>query len=686
MDKEALIKNRFWIVLGVAVVLALVDWMLVLFVVPGKADKQQKDIEAKWKADKGYSNFKHFSWVEAAKNEAAALEKDSANVHKTLYDIQAKDALLGTWPKSMIKQFDFNGGKYAVDVAVKPAATALASLPADDESHYSGILTATEEDYFDVQGKDKKTVTFHRAKDIKVSDEDSKGASLEFGELAKFVGKNSKVVVTFVTGKFFGDELTPNEIAAYIKYYKEQLPEVLDEIGAVNKLGQPEVLLRYSGAGGFTGGMGAGGFGAGRKGPGAGGGKGFGPQPPGVDIGAEEPEIANDAWIYRPNKIPPADNRFLGYVPDWNENTNARDISDEIWAAQENLWLTREMYRRIKAANDALAHFEYVSTDALKWAKFRNFYWEIELKPSGTGVQAKLKNLRPKRQNIDNLHLLVRLKDKDSPPVLFPPSDKSFQGEALAPGGTFASEAIEVAGTPLNGVFSVEQVLTVETAAVKRLDMLLIGAGAQGDMALSHRQAYLPLVSYNPKPVAKEEPSSGGKGPGGPPPGAKGFQGAAATASNLSKHGLVLERYIEKSAQSRKVPVMLTVVVDPEQLALVEAALDGSALRFLTTQVLWTRCQLTLGEAEPAVSAPPTFGGNPKGGKFGGPGGFGKGGAGPGRAGPGMPEAPAGGGVESQENLELTVYGVLTIYERPGRPAPGAPALPATPADPKDPK
>src|SRR5207248_4018264 len=146
------------------------------------------------------------------------------------------------------------------------------------------------------------------------------------------------------------------------------------------------------------------------------------------------------------------------------------------------------------------------------------------------------KNLPPRRQNVDQLHFLVRF-DKDAKPVVFPPRDEPFASPALGPAGrgedTFETktpiEIKDLEAGDLRGVFSVEQILTWETAAVKRIDVVTIGAAANGDSAVSHRHAWRTLVPYKKKPVPKDEPKvddpnkgapDGGKG--GVPRGAGG--------------------------------------------------------------------------------------------------------------------------------------------------------------------
>jgi len=218
--------------------------------------------------------------------------------------------------------------------------------------------------------------------------------------------------------------------------------------------------------------------------------------------------------------------------------------------------------------------------------------------------------------------------------------------------------------------------------------VVTIGAAANGDSAVSHRHAWRTLVPYKKKPVPKDEPkvddpnkgADGGKGgvplgEGGRPnkgvPNPYG-EGAGTLNANLSKHGLVLDRYLEVTSESRKLPVSLVLIVDPDLVNLVQARLVDSPLRFLTTQVAIQRSQVSLrpaepggklGEGEPGPGTPP-FKGSPGVPKFGGGGVFGSMPQPPGSFGADLP-AVAG---DDPENVELTVYGIVTLYERPGRP------------------
>jgi hypothetical protein len=705
VDKEFLIKNHFWILLFTAVGLAVVGWLLLLVTVPSTVGAEREKVQKAWDAGKNHKDFKHPQYVEKAQKEADTLNKERINIHEKLYFDQARDAVLNTWPRKMVEVggFDFTGGKYASEIVVKAAIKPnekkkLLNELTNDATHIHGRLlqSLSESDYVVLETKDKKQVKILKTPTVKVTDEGAKEdakKTIDFPRLTFSEMDDRILSVTFDTGKYFAQEMSDAEIAAFVETYKDQLADALAEAGPLNALGEPIVQFRYTsgdGAGGFGKGSGMNPAGASR--PKGGFSDAAGGGPPGAGKGAENDPPEEDAfgpetWIFRPGKLPPPQNRFFSYVPKWDKNLS--DISDEIWAAQENLWIQRELFKRVKLANDAVARFTPADPKAHdakqaakvlgtkdQWHKFSNFYWELELKVSGEGVLAKFKNLRPRRQSLDGLHFLVKFSATEAP-LLFPPKGVTLDTTPLPPDKSWATETpiAMPAGTKLEGVFAIDQVLTWETAAIKRIEVVSIGLGASGDPAVSQRQAWMPLVPFKKK---KEEPVApdAGKDDGGlKGPGKFGLSGvpggaAANQATGFGKHGVLLDRYLEVTPELRKVPINLVLIVDPDHIAKVEKTFAESPLRFLTTQVMWQRCAVALRPQEPSTSttgvdkSPPTGPFNKGKGMLPGPGGFGGDIGGFGQPGP---ESSAG---EEQENLELTIYGVITLYDRPGRPAP----------------
>jgi hypothetical protein len=132
-------------------------------------------------------------------------------------------------------------------------------------------------------------------------------------------------------------------------------------------------------------------------------------------------------------------------------------------------------------------------------------------------------------------------------------------------------------------------------------------------------------------------------------------------ANNLWK-----DRYIEVTKQARRLPIAVVLIVDQDHVDRVLNAFNNTPLRFLTTQVLLNHYPR---------SVRPTFLASAPGAGPGFPGpGFPM--PGPGYPSPGnFPGGPAGqeGSADMEANIELVIYGVVTLYERfPPRPTPTA--------------
>jgi hypothetical protein len=699
VDKEFLIKNHFWILLFTAAGLALIGWLLLLVTVPGTVNTKRDQVDKAWKAGKDYSKFKHPKFVEIAQKEADDRNKERIGIHEKLYTDQVKEARLNTWPRKMVEvhEFDFSNGKYATEIVLKATSKAsevkkLLNELTNDATHVNGKLLAGEGDvdFIKIETKDKKVFTILQTPTVKVTDEGAKEDAkkvLDFAALAKPEYGDRVLAITYVTGRYFGEELSTSEIHSFVENYKDQLPEVLAEAGALNALGQPIVQFRYLGGDGGVGasrmspsapgfGRGKGPLGFGEAGINPGGGK------PGNNEPSDEDAFGPESWIYRAGKLPPSENRFFTYVPKWDEKLT--DISQEIWAAQEDLWVQRELYKRVKLANDAVAHFTPADPKARdakqaakvlgtrdQWHKFSNFYWELELKIVDGGVLAKFKNLRPRRQSLDGLYFLVKFSNGEA--QLFPPKGATLDSVPLAhdESWTTPNPIAMPPDTKLDGVFAVDQVLTWETAAIKRIEVLTVGAAGNGDSAVSQREAWKPLVPFKKKPEVKveEAPKDDPKGPGrNMGPAAPGGMGQAPAATGVGKQGVLLDRYLEVTTELRKVPINLVLIVDPDHIAKVEKAFVESPLRFLTTQLMWQRCAVSLRPQEASTSSTTAADKGPAIGPKGMRGGFGLGGL-DGYPGAGRPPADSSaGGGDEQENLELTIYGVITLYDRPGRP------------------
>jgi hypothetical protein len=284
----------------------------------------------------------------------------------------------------------------------------------------------------------------------------------------------------------------------------------------------------------------------------------------------------------------------------------------------------------------------------------------------------KITNLLQRTQKLD-LNFRVKMSNTGRAPII------PISGLPLPPGKshvqTIKFDAKESSRT---GVYAVEQMLTWETAAVKRIDHISIGSIAPDD--ISHCQRTFPdaLRPFDdkdlPKQETKEEKPGEIPGPKIPVRGEGGIGGAAGGGANktLLRHGLWTDRYTEVSDQSRRVPVAVALIVDQDHVDRVLTHFNNSKLRFLELQVLLNHYTGSL--TPPTTTEQKEKGGEgfprigPKG--FGVPGGFGsREGFNPGGSGGPAAGNPPGDGQNLETNMELVVYGVMTLYQRyPPRP------------------
>ncbi len=275
------------------------------------------------------------------------------------------------------------------------------------------------------------------------------------------------------------------------------------------------------------------------------------------------------------------------------------------------------------------------------------------------------------------------------------------------------------AGLEPTAISNVIQVLDERNAPVRRIDDVVLGARAKdarhSPAALLPPKWYpadAPVAAAGPPALGggmgggmgespdggEGGPAAGGRGMGGGMAGMAGGGMAGGGGGKGGRPGGTLdgnkERYIDVTDQVRRMPVALVLVVDQMFLQDALAAYANSTLRFQVTQFHWTRFRGTLDAPASAAGG----GGDPAGGSGGGPaGGFGGGkgmgggdggemgglggGSGPGGFGGGL-----GGPAVSEEQVtsglvELSLYGIVTLYEKFDVPAVAAPAgeTPAAP-------
>lgn len=493
----------------------------------------------------------------------------------------------------------------------------------------------------------------------------------------------SNIQVTFERGRYFLDRLTVAERTDFESSYTDQFAEVFAQVDPL-RLEDPYdptslrgVVQLYTGGEGGGGAVGKGGFGAGGSLAGALGNTSF--------------------WPFNPKELPPPNARFFRYVPRDKLNLGV-DFSELAWLAQEDIWIYKEIYRLVDQANAYVREFKSTAIDK-GWAG-ENAYWDLHIEPAGEGqVTLKLTNRLVRRQPL-GIYLKVWFKGTKEP-VEIPVGGIAPLNPRGMEGSFFRTKPFDLEGNLAN-IEKVEQKLTWDLAAVRRIDEVLIGADVAGQTAHSHRTVPMAVKEYKEEPKPEVPAGDDGKGP----PMGKGIvPGPGDIFGNPGggKDGGIpfsKKRYLEVSPQARRIPVMVTLIIDQQHFDRVQVSFANSKMRFLTTQVLMNRFPGSVNpvnrkgaDASPGGGIVPKFGPPmfPMEGAFTPMGTFGPGPMGPGPMGPGpmpmgpgyMPGSEVGGpGMDfnqsrtedNESNVEVVIYGIMTLYERyPGRANAAAP-------------
>ncbi len=653
-DKELMLKHRFWVGLGLALPLTLVGITLLLTSVSAQIAKERSKIEGDLKKVRGASG-------EVFNDKAIAEAEERAKKAQSKQDLVWKNAYLPqahlyTWPKRIEDEFEFTNGYFATEIAISKEVKDKKDWPEDKATLVHGVLQARKDllpEYFMLTDRPGKQLKIHRTTTTKIKADD--GGDLVFDRLRDHLGKF--MAVTVQRGKYFNDPLTTTEQLRYAQSYKDQLIPVLEQVVPMgfDDQGQPTGVVRLKG----------------------------------LDFDPTKDPIKE--W--------PANLPFLRFVSKAWDYQN--DFSEEAWMAQEDIWVQRDIYGLIRKANDMVSKLDHVKSNKPDVETFANPYFTLELKLAGDKLEVTVTNLLKRRQKLDQVFQMHFLEKG-------PPEEVKFAGlEPLEPAGTVDKQGKRLdtrqfkltldSAARHTGIYGVEQALTWETAAVRRIDEIVFAE----PRAHSHRTFGTPMRGY----AAAADQGDAGAAPGGPPmPGAspmpggpggagKGFgprggpagypkpggaagpAGPAGGGAMVLPHGLWKERYLEKTDQARRIPIAVSLIVDQDHVDRVLTAFNNSSLRFLTTQWVLNHYPNSL---RPQPQGPSTPGG-PAGPGAGYPRGPFAGGPMPGS---GMPGQEAAQDLEA--NMELVIYGIVTLYERfpprpnvPGAPAPGGPGAPA---------
>jgi hypothetical protein len=642
INKDVLIKNRFWILLSVTVVLAIVG---LVFLQTASADALLVEFKTEYDKTKGVKpGTPGPDSINAIGKKAEEAKDSEAKVWQDAYRDQAK---IFHWSDEIEAKFKFSSGMFANEIAVSKIAE-RESWPDDPPGGVLGTLQFIDGDVLKLKDRNKKEVTIYRTKNVKITSAEDK--PLEWPSL--YASRNKLLEVKYQVGKIFNDPLRGEELDEFKDSYLEQIDQILKTVEPLDEKGNGTVQLKNW--------------------------------------------LYNPEWVERYRKgtdrKPDDSMKFIRFVTVPWDNTG-KNFSDEAWIAQENIWIQREIYRIIRSANDEIK--VYKGKGGAKKAEtytFTNSNFQVELSlAADDALTFTIRNLQPRRQKLD-LSFRVTMNDgagakaevvNISGPPLLP---KGLKAGAEKDWDTFTIPfPMDGKESPRRGIYRVEQVLTWETAAVKRIDHITIGSVDGTEIAHSHRtypDGLRPLVEPKDKGAADEKRPGDGKMPAGPgiiPPGGPGLPGVGGLGAGGNTgallHGLWKDRYTtDLSEQSRRIPVAVALIADQDHVDRVLTAFNNSKLRFLETQVLVNHYAMSLQPPLPddrdggVPGVPPVFpGGRPEGGSrpmvpFGPMAGGGI----PGGA--GMGQQP-GASSDLETNMEVVIYGFMTLYQRYPPPA-----------------
>jgi hypothetical protein len=634
-NKEMLLKHRFWVLICVTAILTLAGtFYLQLY---GGEDTAKAAKKYKSVISKGMKPESNPVINARLQEDADKAKKKQSEVWEQAYKDQEP---MFKWAPKVEKEFDFCNGKFANEIKISKLVDEK-EWPEDKENLLHGKFIDMQDNYCRIKTR-KKEEKFYRTENLTITDAET-NKPVNWGDEFKAHLNNKLLAINFQTGRYFADNLLQTELDAFIDSYPDLIHDVLRTVDPLDEKGNGVVQLRN--------------------------------------------------WLYRSDKLPhesenstttsPApstptsnskDVKFIRYVEmEWDKKSK---FSKEAWIAQENIWIQKEIYRIIRQTNDDISKFVGGEDKAAKGKyHFKNSSFALELNLlEDKSLSFKITNLLQRTQKLD-LNFRVQMSKQGTAPII------SISGLPLPPGKNY-SQTIKfdpAKEAQRTGVYAVQQLLTWETAAVKRIDQITIGSIAPNDIAHSHRSFPKVLLPFdkNDLPKEPEKDSKDGIQPKGPPIGREsappfgpGGQGGAGGANkNPLKYGLWTDRYIEVSDQSRRIPVAVALIVDQDHVDRVLTHFNNSKLRFLETQVLVNHYAGSL--APPAAEDQKKEGGSefrPKGiGIFPGPGREGR--PIPGGPGPRGEREPSAAGDDSESNMELVIYGIMTLYQRyPPRP------------------
>lgn len=329
---------------------------------------------------------------------------------------------------------------------------------------------------------------------------------------------------------------------------------------------------------------------------------------------------------------------IMAPVP-WGDKAPTRE---EIWLAQEDFWVKRDLLDIIRNVQTTLAQLAPVSAKddekglpgALAHYRFVNDTWQLDIYiEQGPEKRDKLISAKSTIKNVHTGKRKLPLSTPLSPDgIVFrltqganPPIKIKITGEPLAWGKTAEfRKAFQFLPFDYNEPFAVEQTFDWYSSPIKRLDALVLPfQSARTVSAPLKPNPRLPIDAQaagaappaGPEGAMAGNPGGGmaggmgggqpkpGPGPGGPGgpkgPGGGNAPPAAGDTPTTPVYGLNRLRYLQATPQCRHLPLAMLLVMDQRSVPDLMAAVANSPLRIQVTQV-----QITHARNVPAPASP----------------------------------------------------------------------------------
>ncbi len=356
-------------------------------------------------------------------------------------------------------------------------------------------------------------------------------------------------------------------------------------------------------------------------------------------------ETVRDAIVLDPVHFKEGWQNIIRHVkekPGWNDHPTY----EEVWLAQEDYWLQRELLRALKQACYSVGHFVPVegagkpdtASNELGRQRFinggghrDNATWQVDLalvkKDTKFHLAGKITNIGRRKQGLGKIYFFVRVhRDETAKPIIL-----EVQGEELGIGKDWPINSPALADLFRNpdGVYDLEQIFDENTSPIRRIDQIAMFRSAHRTFKSELKKSEFSKKMAGTNPTAPRED-----------------QKPEEIAEDRTENGLVRARYYDITEQVRRIPLGVDLVVDqahiPEILTAlancpdpkVPNSMANCKLRFQTTQVNFQPFRGTLKDEK-------------------GPAGFTD------------PRLAALSEESSNSLMELSVYGIASLYERP---------------------